>query len=375
MTPPEKSRLEKADGRYVLKERIDPQAVLQGYAEFRRIPNLFEIVTFSYWQQNFHLQFSEKNRAWQQRYMSDKTGREHLLGVVNLKLRYSGLTEKEIKSIGEEKKLAMTDAFFGGSHELIISGKHFRDGAALSNELASAGQLSAEEHYQYMDYTINAIDDIYANNRYARYISIFQNWLREAGASFDHLHKQLVALDEWGTTIERQQEMVYKNPNLFNDYAANLALYHNLVICENDYAFAYADIGHNHPTVAIYSKSVHCSPLAHTAEERRGMSDIVHAIHAAMGAQLACNEEWYYMPRDAIFPMPWYILVKWRINIPAGFEGGTNIFVNPMSTGELKERIISRLFELRVAGHIGPTRIGEECLAKPNTLEYYKNFK
>ena len=39
-------------------------------------------------------------------------------------------------------------------------------------------------------------------NRYARYVVVFQNWLKPAGASFDHLHKQLVAVDERGAQAE-----------------------------------------------------------------------------------------------------------------------------------------------------------------------------
>lgn len=88
------------------------------------------------------------------------------------------------------------DAFFGGGHELIVAKRHYREDAIDSNDLCSSGDLTPEDHLLYFMMTINAMEDIYDENRYVRYVSIFQNWLRPAGASFDHLHKQLVALDE-----------------------------------------------------------------------------------------------------------------------------------------------------------------------------------
>ncbi|MDZ7339404.1 MAG: DUF4921 family protein, partial [candidate division KSB1 bacterium] len=97
------------------------------------------------------------------------------------------------------------------------------------------------------------------------------------------------------------------------------------------------------------------------------------AIHAAMGNQLSCNEEWYYMPRDAIIPMPWHVLIKWRVTIPAGFEGGTKIYVNPFRLKDLRDMIVPRLFEMRDKGKIAPVCIAKECEVKPNSLKYYLN--
>ncbi|MCE2503295.1 MAG: DUF4921 family protein [Chlorobi bacterium] len=56
-----------------------------------------------------------------------------------------------------------------------------------------------------------------SHNRYVRYVSIFHNWLQPARASFNHLHKQLVGLDEWETSITQQTRMLQSNPNAFNE--------------------------------------------------------------------------------------------------------------------------------------------------------------
>jgi galactose-1-phosphate uridylyltransferase len=231
--------------------------------------------------------------------------------------------------------------------------------------------MSLEEHFRYFRFTVDAMLDITQTNRYVRYISVFQNWLRPAGASFDHLHKQVVALDEWGASIEAQTHMLREDPNVYNEYGANFAAYHNLIFAENDHAIAWAGIGHRSPTIEVYSRSAAGRPYEHSDEEIRGMSDLVHAIHASMGSQISCNEEWYYTPVDAVTKMPWHVLIKWRINVPAGFEGGTSIYINPFTPIELRDRLVPRLYKLRDEHRISGIRIAEECRVDPNPLKYY----
>ncbi len=372
-TPPEKSRLVNENGHYKIQEHVRPEDIRKHEPVFRRIPNLFEIVTINYWKKNFDYRLSEGNKRWKESYLSSAMGREHVLSIIDLKLKYSGYSDGEIKSIAMDEKFKMADAFFGGGHELVIPRRHYTENADYHSQLFSSGELTPEEHFQYFKFTIQSMEDIYKNNRYVRYIAVFQNWLKEAGASFDHLHKQLVALDEWGVSLEREMDLAYRNPNMYNEYAANYAAYNNYVICENDHAIAFVDLGHRHPTIAIYSKSHRCRPSSQTDEELRGFSDLVHAIHAAAGAQISCNEEWYYMPRDSVIPIPWHILIKWRVNIPAGFEGGTKVYVNPMSLTELRDHMVPRLFSLRQQRKIAWFNIAEECPVRPNSLQYYKN--
>ena len=235
--------------------------------------------------------------------------------------------------------------------------------------------MTPAEHYQYFKFTIDAMIDICAQNRYVRYISVFQNWLASAGASFDHLHKQLVAIDEWGVAIERELEGYRKDNNFYNDRVVNFAGYHNLVFAENDHAIAFADFGRRYPTIAIYSKSEHAMPQHHSDEELRGISDIVHGCHAAMGSQIPCNEEWYYSPVDCRDNIPWHITIRWRTVNPAGFEGGTRIYVNPISPEELRDKMVPRLFELKNQGKIAAFPIAFECPCRPNSLRYVVGSK
>ncbi|MGB4629093.1 MAG: DUF4921 family protein, partial [Propionicimonas sp.] len=289
------------------------------------------------------------------------------------KLRAGVRSDAEIDALGEEGQLAAASGFFGGGHDVIVSRRHFVDGATDNTQLASSGTLSTEEHYQFMAFTAESVAALFDLNRYARYVAVFQNWLRPAGASFDHLHKQLVAIDERGVQHELAMERLRSNPNIFNEVATNYAAYNNLVIAENDHAIAFAGFGHRYPTVEVYSKSEHCEPWDHTPEELRGMSDMIHAIHAATGVAVPSNEEWHYRPADLDLPMPWRVMVKWRVSTVAGFEGATKIYLNTIAPYSLRDRIVPTLFRLREARQIAPLKIATECACRPNSLRYVAN--
>ena len=373
-TPPEKSRvIRRADGGWETLWRTPAEELTATTAEFRRIPNLFEILSYDYWHANYGYELPGRIRDRKQAYLSSPAGRAHVLAVSRGKLRAGGRSDAEIDALGEEGQLAAASGFFGGGHDVIVSRRHFVDGATDNTQLASSGTLSIEEHYQFMAFTAESVAALFDLNRYARYVAVFQNWLRPAGASFDHLHKQLVAIDERGVQHELAMERLRSNPNIFNEVATNYAAYNNLVIAENDHAIAFAGFGHRYPTVEVYSKSEHCEPWDHTPEELRGMSDMIHAIHAATGVAVPSNEEWHYRPADLDLPMPWRVMVKWRVSTVAGFEGATKIYLNTIAPYSLRDRIVPTLFRLREARQIAPLKIATECACRPNSLRYVAN--
>jgi galactose-1-phosphate uridylyltransferase len=224
-----------------------------------------------------------------------------------------------------------------------------------------------------MAFTVESTAALFDLNRYARYVAVFQNWLRPAGASFDHLHKQLVAIDERGAQHELAMERLRGNANIYNEYGVNYAAYKNLVIAENDHAVAFAGFGHRYPTIEIYSKSEAPDPWNHTAQELRAVSDLVHAMHAASGVAVPCNEEWHYRPIDTDLAMPWRVMLKWRNSTIAGFEGATKIYLNTIDPYALRDRLVPRLFALRDQGLIAGMAIATECPCRPNSLRYRAN--
>ena len=76
-----------------------------------------------------------------------------------------------------------------------------------------------------MRLAVAAMSDLYRTNRWVRYVAVFQNWLRPAGASFDHLHKQLVGIDERGVSASLELQRVRSNPNLYNEMGVDYAAY------------------------------------------------------------------------------------------------------------------------------------------------------
>ncbi|WP_128889578.1 DUF4921 family protein [Corynebacterium pelargi] len=359
-TPPEKSRI--TGGRI---ETRSPEHV-DGSADFRRVANLFEIVSYDYWRENYGYTMDARTQDWMQGYLHSDLGREHVIKTVQAKRRAAGLDPE----LPEEDLLRAGQAFFGGGHDVIIARRHFVDGAENSAQLASAGTLSRQEHHDLIRFTIDSMADLYRRNRYAHYVAVFQNWLKPAGASFDHLHKQLVAIDERGLAAQNEISRLRSNSNMYNEWAVDYAAEQNLIIAENDHAVCFAGFGHRYPTLEVFSKSATAEPWLQSAAEVEAMSDLLHACHAAAGPEVPCNEEWHHKPAGLDLAMPWRVMIKWRVSTLAGFEGGTKIYLNTLSPWDVRDRVVPKLYELRDQGHIGNIRIAEECTVQRNSLKY-----
>lgn len=370
-TPPEKARVIRVADGWETHDNTPANQLFDTVAEFRRVPNLFEILSYDYWHLNYSYELPPDVATVREAYLAEPEGLSHVLAVVDAKLRASGMQSEAIAAMPVSDKLEAASGFFGGGHDVVIARRHFVDGATDDSQLASAGTLTREEHEEFIGFTVDSVEQLYEMNRYARYVAVFQNWLKPAGASFDHLHKQLVAIDERGTQQELTLSRIRNNPNIFNDAAANYASWKNLMIAENDYAIAFAGFGHRYPTVEIYSRSEASFPWEHSDEELAGMSDLIHAVHAATGPDVPCNEEWHYRPIDVPTPMPWRVMLKWRVSTLAGFEGATKIYLNTIDPVMLRNRVVSQLLVLRGMGHVASDmRIATECECKPNPLRY-----
>ena len=270
-TPPEKARVVVDNNKWATLYRLKESQLNDSVAEFRRVPNLFEILGYEYWRANHGFAMDPETSTHMNDYLSEPAGRQHVLNIIATRLRSAGTPESEIKDTPEAELLKRAPAYFAGGHDVIVARRHFTDDATSSGQLASSGTLTPEEHYQFINFTADAMRDLYSRNRYARYVAVFQNWLKPAGASFDHLHKQLVAIDERGAQAELEIARLRSNPNMYNEWAVDYAGYHNLIIAENTHAIAFAGFGHRYPTIEIYSRSATCEPWKLSEEEMRDM--------------------------------------------------------------------------------------------------------
>lgn len=367
-TPPEKSRViyDVASGWQTLNN-VSASQLFDTTAEFRRIPNLFEIVSYNYWNLNHgHVPSPEESQRMAL-YLADPAGFEHVMRVVRARLSASGVSAEELAEMTDAVLLPHATGFFSGGHDVIVAKNHFTPGATKKSELASSGTLSPESHAQYLQFTANAMRDLYQLNEHVRYVACFQNWLKPAGASFDHLHKQAVAIDELPVQIDAELERLRLDREIY-DGIINVAATRKLILAQNEHAVALAGIGHRFPTVAIWPLGPAYNPWEATPEQMRGVSDLVHAMHAATGAEVPCNEEWYHRPPSVNSPMRWRLLIKWRISTLAGFEGGTRIYLNTINPWEVRDRVLPRLEQLRSEGLIAPMLLGDECRITPKDL-------
>ena len=368
-SPPERSRLVASGSGYRQLDHVGADQLFSTRAEFRRIPNLFQIMTYEYWHENYGFDLSASARAAREAYLSTPEGLEHVRSMAVTKARAAGRPVGP-DDIGTVELLAACNGFFGSGHDLVVPRRHFTDDATDSSQLASSGTLTPDEHSAYTDLTAATAADLYDDFPHARYVAVYQNWLKPAGASFDHLHKQIVAIDDVGINNATAIRKLSVHPQAFNDWAVNVGIDNRLVLAENAHAIAYAGFGHRYPAIEVFSKDPVNEPWLQSPDARRGMSDLVHAMHAASGSGVASNEEWHSRPPDAGVAMPWRIIIKLRISTLAGFEGGTRIYLTTIAPDGLRDRLAPRLHELRDAGLIAPIQLGAECAARRGCLTY-----
>lgn len=366
-TPPEKSRLVREGDKWRTLKNLAADELLDTVAEFRRVPNLFEIVSYNYWHLNHGHMPSEAQHRRMAEYLASDAGYDHIMGVVRARMLASGTTEEEFNALGDGEKLRHANGFFSGGHDLIIPRRHYIEGATRTDELAGSGTLSTEEHFQYIKMTVKSMRSLFQLNHAVKYVVAFQNWLKPAGASFDHLHKQLVAIDELSVQAQSELDRLRKQPEIY-DEIMKVGATRQLIIAQNDHAVALAGFGHRYPSIAVWPLGAPYNPWEATDEQLRGVSDILHAAHAATGTKIPTNEEWYYRPPSVDVPMRWRMLLKWRVSTMAGFEGGTRIYLNTIDPWTVQQRVVARLFELREENAIAPMRIGKECQIKPHLL-------
>ncbi len=370
-TTPEKARLVRdGEGGWRVLDEVPADALDETLPEFRVFGNLFEIVSLDYWESVHGYRIPERAAAHQRTYLSTEAGVEHVRALVRARLAAAQADPAAADDMGPEELAAHSESFFGGCHDVVVARRHLVDGATSSDLHASSGCLSSDEHAQFLDFTIRAMRGLYRDNPYARYVSVFQNWLAPAGASFAHLHKQLVAIDEPPVQTARELALLAADPDLYSRLGVDHAADEGLVLAANEHAVAVVGVGHRYPALVIYSRSAAPEPWEHSAGARRGMSDLLHACHAATGPRVPVNEEWHTRPTGVEAAMPWRIVLKWRISTPAGFEGATGIHINTIDPWALRDRVLARLLQLREEGRIADMALGGECGDVRGALRY-----
>lgn len=338
-TPPEKARLIIADDGWRMVTGLSAEAVTGSRAEFRLVPNLFEIVSVDYWRINHGYRPSAATEERRRAYLATPAGLAHVKQLRKLRGRTATWPVEPSLGVGHEDG----GDFFGGFHDVVIARRHFVDGAVCADELASAGTLTTGEHRQFIAFTVAAMSAMIESNPLVKNVATFQNWLSPAGASFDHLHKQIVGLDDLGRRREQELRRLESDPNLFQNAVLAPVDRHDLWVAANEHAVAFVGIGHRYPAVEVWARRWDAAPWELTEAELGGWADLLHAVHTATGSAVPTNEEWHFRPPGVLAPVPLRAVVKWRISTPAGFEGGTRIYINTIDPWTMRDRLRAAL--------------------------------
>lgn len=354
-TTPEVARLVRVDGAWRELRDVLADELTDTRAEFRLIPNLFEILGYDYWHLTHGYTPTPTSEARRNAYLATAAGRSQIEALARIRMSARGSTDAAAGPLTEADLQREAIGLFSGNHQVIVARRHFIDGAADDSELAASGTLTADEHCAYTGLAIRAMRDLYRDNPAARYVSVFQNWLRPAGSSFDHLHKQVVAIDEFGAQLTREAQRLREEPDLYARWGMQYATEQGLLIARTPTAVAFAGIGHRYPALEVHSLVPDRSPWELTEEEVRDFSDLLHACHAATGPLVPVNEEWHHRPPSLDLPMPLRAVIKWRLSTQAGFEGGTKIYVNTIDPWAIRERMSAQLQDLVTMGRLSPS--------------------
>ncbi|MGL4388373.1 MAG: DUF4921 family protein [Brevinema sp.] len=334
---------------------------------FRRQANLFEIVSFEYWQHTYKIDSSPRELELIEQDLSDPALKKFLINL--LKIKHNRLN-KNIDYSKKEHIIKECKPFYSGYHELLTSGSHFSH-SHDDGHLFSSSSMSYEDHRISYHMITDAMTDMITRNKYIRFITIFQNWMLAAGASFNHWHKQILALDFCGQPLKREQELFQSNSRIYEEFAVNTALTHDLIIAENKHAVAYIEVGSKSGFITICSKSHHLRPFEHSEEEINAMSDLSHAMVSCIGDSTPYNEEWYYTPiNNNHFITPWRILFNLRSSVNAGFENITQYTICSISAQDLAQKMRDLLIE-----KISTGSVADNITIRPKniSLSYYKN--
>ena len=331
--------------RGLLAEELDDTV-----AEFRLIPNLFEILSYDYWHLTHGFEPTPESQAHRAAYLATPKGHAHVASLARIRMRARSAAGADAEPLAEDDLEREAVGLFAGNHQVVIARRHYVDGATDDTQLAGSATLTPEEHLKYVEFTIAAMRDLYHGNPHARYVSVFQNWLSAAGASFDHLHKQVVAIDELSAQKEREIVRVRTEPDLFLRWGARYAQEQGLVVARTEHGVAFAGVGHRYPALVVHLLDGGPCPWELSEDQVRDFSDLVHACHAATGVLVPSNEEWHHRPPSVAVPIPLRAVIKWRISTLAGFEGGTKIYVNTIDPWTVRNRSVARLRELAADG-------------------------
>ncbi len=226
--------------------------------------------------------------------------------------------------LGASTRIADSDLFrsqpAGGAHEVIVSApEHATSLAQLPDErLAGAVAAWRERMRAHAD---------------AAYVHLIVNEGPDAGASLEHTHAQLYALDFVPTEIARERERAgayhdrTMGSHLLEDVATEEVRRRERLVAIDDEALLVCPWASRSP---FELRIVPRRPLARFEDDTTGAAMIATALRAlggALGAVPQLNLWVRSAPRGAA-EFCWHVDIVPRLTVRAGFELGTGVEIN-----------------------------------------------
>jgi UDPglucose--hexose-1-phosphate uridylyltransferase len=218
-----------------------------------------------------------------------------------------------------------------GAHEVIIdSPDHFRDMADLS---------IAETEEVVWIYLARSMD-LKRDKRF-KYILIFKNYGKSAGASLEHPHSQLIALPIVPKRVSEEVDGAaryydYKERCVFCDILRQEKDEKDRIVYENDFFLAFC------PYVSRFSYETWILPKKHqsdfTSLERDAVGALAKALHVALGRikTLLSDPSYNFIIHTSPInghqreDYHWHIEIMPKLSKVAGFEWGSGFYINPV---------------------------------------------
>ena len=175
-------------------------------------------------------------------------------------------------------------------------------------------------------------------------VFIFKNHGRTAGASLLHSHSQILALPIIPPFIEEETILIVKSKKCIYCGLIEEALGDGRVLLDEDGFIVFAPYASRYPYQLLLLPKEHEPFFEETSDEQlirlAGVLKEVFKRYRKLFGNIPFN---YFLNTFSIHKGHWNIQIIPKLTIPAGFEKGTGIFVNPV----LPEKVVEELKEVK----------------------------
>ena len=172
----------------------------------------------------------------------------------------------------------------------------------------------------------------YWKQQQIQYVSLFKNWGKQAGASLEHTHSQLIALPLIPPLIKRESDLIHEKSKCPYCDIVHMESSNERSIYENKHFIAFAPYCSKVPFEIWFLPKEHVSHLGAMSE------DMLHSLGVAMSYVLSRLEtvlespSYNYMFFQLLNDDSYHLNIRLQpvTSKMAGFEKNTDIFINTM---------------------------------------------